>query len=172
MPHWITFQIPPLEMRTAIPCESCSFSDVHNCRGQFMTRQCLNSASKTRTMQVVGSVTVWTSQLIPHHVNVLFNDVMIIYRTSEQYIERDGMCLRGWCDVVVVSYVVCYVGLLCIPPAFSGQCGSMDISRALYYYVDYFFSLFLSPSHGSAPTCFFGSCFGTDWDFQTNGLTF
>ena len=35
-------------------------------------------------MNVVDSATVQTSQRIPYHVNVSFNDVMTIYRLSEQ----------------------------------------------------------------------------------------
>ena len=59
------------------------------CRGRLMTGQCLKHALKTRIVHVVASATVWTSHRIPYHVNVSFNDVMIIYRSSEH-------CLVGY----------------------------------------------------------------------------
>ena len=42
-----------------------------------------NTLLKTRIVHVVDSATAWTSQRIPYHVNVLFNNVMIIYRSSK-----------------------------------------------------------------------------------------
>ena len=36
------------------------------------------------TDSAVDSATVWTSQQIPHHMNVLFNSVKIMYKSTEQ----------------------------------------------------------------------------------------
>ena len=96
------------KMRTAIPCETRSSSDIRNCRGRLVTRQCLKHALRTQIVHVVDSATVWTSQRIPYHVNVSFNDVMIIYGSSEQQVMEEYTTHKYASFLLVLSFPISF----------------------------------------------------------------